>query len=263
MVVKKNLSFIFKNFKLNLAKELQYKSSFITQVVMMILNDLFFILQWTIIFSLTSTMGGYGLREVMLLWALSAGSYGIAHTFFEGAFYLGDMVYNGALDVFMTQPKNILISASCSKSSMSAIGDIIYTFIALAIAGAPLWWYIAIIPVCIVGGIIYTSIIICFQTLSFYIKRGSAIADMISSAVTYFSNYPPIIFDIFSKIILYTIVPCGFMIFAPAEYIFLGFNIWWILGIIGFAIIITILAFKLFNHGLKRYSSGSIVNNRV
>ena len=53
---------------------------------MMILNDLFFILQWLIIFEVTEKIGNYGFSEVMLLWAISAGSYGIAHTFFEGAF---------------------------------------------------------------------------------------------------------------------------------------------------------------------------------
>ena len=46
MGVKSNLKLIFSYFKLNLKKEWKYKSSFFMQIAMMILNDLFFIIQW-------------------------------------------------------------------------------------------------------------------------------------------------------------------------------------------------------------------------
>ncbi|MBE5736681.1 MAG: hypothetical protein E7356_04970 [Clostridiales bacterium] len=262
-MVAKNLGLIFKYFNLNIRKAYQYKTSFFMSIIMMICNNAFFIIQWLIIFSVTDRIGNYGFEEVMLLWALSAGTYGVAHVFFEGAFNIGSLVYEGKLDVYLTQPKSVLINLICSESSISAIGDLLYTFIALAIAGAPWWWYLAIIPVSIVGGIIYVAVVTCFQTLSFYVKRGSSIADMINSAVTMFGNYPPIIFNSVVKVILFTIVPCGFMIFVPAENLFLGFNIWWILGMIGFAVITTILAFILFKRGLRKYNSGSLMGGRL
>lgn len=262
-MVGKNLAYIFKYLKLNLKKEAQYKTSFAMQIIMMIMNNAFFILQWIVIFSVTKSIGGYGFKEIMLLWALSAGSYGVAHLFFRGAFDIGETIYDGKLDVFLTQPKNVLINICCSKCSVSAIGDIIYTFIALAIAGAAWWWYLAIIPVSIIGGIMYAAIVVCFQTLAFYIKKGSAVADMVSSAITLFANYPPVIFNVVAKVFLYTIIPVGFMIFVPAQYIFLGFNIWWILGMIGVTIFLTILAFLLFKLGLKRYNSGNLMGGRL
>lgn len=262
-MVAKNLVLIFKYLKLNLRKEAQYKTSFVMQILMMILNDAFFILEWVIIFSVTESIGGYGFREVLLLWALSAGSYGVAHLFFQGAFNIGEFVYEGKLDVYLSQPKNVLINVSCSSTSVSAIGDIAYTFIALAIAGAPWWWFLAVIPTIIIGGIIYASVIVCFQSLCFYMKRGTAISDMINNSITLFSNYPPVIFNMVAKLFLYTIIPCGFIVFVPASYIFLGFNIWWILGMIGFAVLVTTLAFVLFKIGLKRYSSGSLMGGRL
>lgn len=262
-MVAKNLALIFKYFKLNMQKEYQYKTAFFTKIIMMILNDVFFILQWIIIFQVTDKIGNYGFKEVMLLWALSAGSYGVAHAFFEGAFNIGNLVYEGKLDVYLTQPKNVLINLICSETSVSALGDIAYSFIALAIAGASWWWYLAIIPVSIVGGIIYTAVIICFQTLSFHIKRGSSIADMINSSTTMFSNYPPVIFNTIIKLVLFTIIPCGFIVFVPAEFIFLSFNIWWVLAIIGFAIFVVVLAFILFKVGLKKYNSGNLMGGRL
>lgn len=262
-MVAKNLAFLFKCLKLNLQKEYQYKASFYSQILMMILNDAFFILQWIIIFQVTETIGGYGFKEVMLLWGLSAATYGVGRLFFEGAFNIGDIIHEGKLDVFLTQPKNVLINVVCSKTHVSAIGDIIYGFIAFAIAGAAWWWYLVLIPVGIIGGIIFASVVVCFQTLSFYLKRGSSLAETITNASTMFSNYPPVIFNIIVKVFLYAILPCGFMVFVPAEYIFLSFNIWWVLALIGFAILVTCLAFLLFNLGLKKYNSGNLMGGRL
>jgi ABC-2 type transport system permease protein len=262
-MVAKNLKLIFKYIKLNLQKEYQYKTSFFTKIIMMILNNAFFILQWIIIFGVTESIGGYGFKEVMLLWALSAMGYGIAHALFSGAFNIANLIYEGRLDVFLTQPKNVLVNLICSETSVSALGDIAYSFIALALAGASWWWYLAIIPIGIVGALIYVGITICFQTLSFYVKRGSAIADTIGSAMLMFSNYPPVIFNTIAKILLFTIIPCGFMIFLPAESIFLGFSIWGIVAMLGFALLMVILAFILFKKGLKKYNSGSLMGGRL
>jgi ABC-2 type transport system permease protein len=78
-----------------------------------------------------------------------------------------------------------------------------------------------------------------------------------------FSNYPPVIFNTIAKILLFTIIPCGFMIFLPAESIFLGFSIWGIVAMLGFALLVTILAFILFKKGLKKYNSGSLMGGRL
>ena len=139
----------------------------------------------------------------------------------------------------------------------------LYAFVALAIAGAEWWWYLAIFPVSIVGGIIFSAVIVCFQCLSFYIKKGTAVADMIANNIILFSNYPIVIFNTLVKVLMFTIIPCGFIVFVPAEYIFLSFNIWWILGMLAFAVFVTTLAFLLFKLGLKRYNSGSLMGGRL
>lgn len=263
MAVKNNLKLIFSYLKLNLKKEAQYKTSFILKIVMMVLNNAFFILQWLIIFSIVENIGGYGLNELLLLWALSAGSYGVAHLFFNNAFSIGYLIYEGKLDVYLTQPKNLLINICCSSCSVSAIGDIIYAFVVLIITGAPWWWYLAIIPILIIGALIYVGMVIIFQSLCFYIKNGSALANMIESAITMFGTYPPAIFSGVAKFLLYTIIPVGFMIFIPAQYLFLGFNIWYMLMFLGFAILVVALAFVCFKCGLKRYTSGSLFAGRL
>ena len=263
LMVVKNLKLIFSYFKLNIQKELQYKTSFILKVFMMVLNDAFFLLQWVIIFSIVDNIAGYEFNDVLLLWGLSAGSYGLAHALFGNAFNLNDMIYEGKLDIYLTQPKNILINVCASSGSISALGDLLYCFIVLFIIGAPWWWFLVVIPVIVIGSIIYVCCIITLQSLSFYIKRGGAIADMVSSAVTLFGTYPGPIFKGIAKVVLYTIIPVGFMIFTPVENLFMSFNIYWILAMVGIAAFWALLAIVSFNKGLKRYNSGNLMGGRL
>jgi len=67
MGVRKNLALIFKYLKLNVQKEFQYKTSFFMQIFMMIANNAFFIIQWLVIFSISTNIAGYGFKEVLLL----------------------------------------------------------------------------------------------------------------------------------------------------------------------------------------------------
>ena len=263
MAVKNNLKLIFSYFKLNLKKEWQYKTSFFTQIIMMVLNDFFFIIQWLIVFKLVDNIGGYGFKETMLLWAMAAGGYGVSHAFFSGAWKIKDMIYDGKLDVFLTQPKNVLLNVCCSSSSISAIGDMIYAYVALAIAGAQWWWYIMIIPASICAGLIYVSVYVCYVSISFYIKRGDALAYSVDSIIIKTGNYPPHIFSSAVKWVLVTVIPSLFFTFMPAQYLFLTPNIWGMLAIVGVTALWVALAFLLFNKGLKRYNSGSLMGGRI
>ena len=260
---KNNLKLIFSYFKLNLKKEWKYKSSFFMQIIMMILNDLFFIIQWYVIFQLVDDIGGYGFNETMLLWAIAAGGYGFSHTFFAGAWNLKDIVYEGKLDVFLTQPKSVIINVCCSSTDVSGIGDMIYAFVVLAIIGAPWYWYLIMVPAMICSGLIFLYVYLAYVSLCFYVKRGDAVAQSVQSTLNKAGNYPPAIYNTVVKGILYTFIPAFFYTFIPAQYFFLTPNVWWILGMIAVTIFWVVLAFVLFKLGLKRYNSGNLMGGRL
>lgn len=263
MVVKNNLKLILSYFKLNLKKEWKYKSSFFMQIIMMILNDLFFIIQWYIIFELVETIGGYGFNETMLLWAVAAGGYGFSHTFFAGAWNIKDIVYEGKLDVYLTQPKSVLINVCCSSTEIAGIGDMIYAFVVLAIIGAPWQWYLLMVPATILSGLIYLSVYVTYASLCFYIKRGDAVAKSVEGTINKAGNYPPAIYNVIVKGLFFTLIPTFFYTFIPAQYIFLTPSIWWILGMVAVTIVWVVLAFVSFKQGLKKYNSGNLMGGRL
>ena len=263
MVVKNNLKLIFSYFKLNFKKEYKYKASFYMQMLMMVLNDLFFIIQWYIIFNIVDNIGGYGFKETMLLFAIAAGAFGFAHTFFYGAWSIKDAVYEGKLDVFLTQPKNVLINTCCSTTDVSGLGDMIYSFIVLAIIGAPWHWYLLMIPAIIFAGLLYTAVYVVFVSLCFYIKRGDAVAKSVESTLNKAANYPPAIYNVGIKALFFTLIPTFFYTFVPVQYFFLTPNVWWIIGLIAFVSLWVALAFFCFNKGLKKYNSGNLMGGRL
>lgn len=81
--VKNNLKLVGLSFKYNLLKAMDNRAAFISQVLGMILNDGLMIIQWIVLFSIQSNIGGYGFKEILLLWGLAAGTFGIAHMFFH------------------------------------------------------------------------------------------------------------------------------------------------------------------------------------
>ena len=263
MEVRNNLKLVFSYYKLNLKKEWKYKPSFIMQIVMMILNDLFFIIQWYIVFQLVDNIGGYGFNETIMLWAMSAGGYGVSHAFFGGAWNIKDIVYDGKLDVYLTQPKSVLLNVSCSATEVAAIGDIFYSFVVLIIIGAPWYWYLIMVPAIILSGLIYFSVYVTFVSLCFYIKRGDAIAKSVEGVINKSGNYPPAIYKPVVKGLLYTLIPAFFYTFIPVQFLFYSFNIWWVLILVAVTALWVVIAFTSFNLGLKKYNSGNLMGGRI
>lgn len=263
MGVRSNIKLIFSYLKLNLKKEFNYKTSFFLQIVAMVLNDLFMIIQWTIIFKYIDSFAGYGFNETMLLISISAGGFGVSRVFFAGAWDIKDIVYNGKLDVFLTQPKNVLVNVCSSRTQVDAIGDLIYTYIVLIIIHAQWWWFLIMPIVLVFSGLIYTATYVTYASLCFWINKGDAVAKSVEGTINKAGNYPPTIYNSVVKILFFTLIPTFFYTFVPAQYFFLSFNPWWILGLVGVTALWVAIAFFVFNRGLKKYNSGNLMGGRL
>ena len=262
MEVKNNLKLIFVNFWLNLLKHAQYRVSFILNILFMMINNAFFLIQWAVVFSIVNTIGGYGFQEILLIWAIGTGGFGICNMFFGGAKKLSELIYTGKLDVYLTQPKNVLINAATSHIDISSIGDFLYGIVVLIILKANIMIWLFYFPIIILSGIILAAMLCIMSSVAFYIKRGDAVASSFFSAFVSFSIYPPTIFSTSIKVFLYTVIPVGFAVFIPMSML-LSFDWVLLLEFVGFTILITLLAFFVFSKGLRRYSSGNILSARM
>ena len=262
MEVRNQLKVIFLSFKYNIMKQMLNKITFFTNIIFMILNNATYIIQWIILFNLRDEIGGYTIKEVVLLWGLAAEIFGIAHIFFNKAFELSDLIINGKLDTFLVQPKNVYLNVICSDTSISAIGDFIYGFICLFIYGLTIKNLLLFILFSFTGAIILTSFSSIVGSLSFWIIKGDILADSLNNIMINFATYPGTIFKNFIKIILYTVIPVGISNYIPVS-IILEFSFCKFMYVIIFTVLIVILAFIIFNKGIKRYSSSNLMISRI
>ena len=170
--VKNQIKVSFLSIKYALLREMLNKTTFITNVIFMILNNASMIVQWIILYSLKENVGGYTFKQVLLLWGLAAGTFGVSRFFFSKAFSLSDTINSGKLDAYIVQPKNVLLSVITSEVEVSALGDILYAYIMLFIYGFTIPSFLLFTAFCIGGGIILTAVsVILSNSESFTFRR--------------------------------------------------------------------------------------------
>ncbi len=260
--VKNQFNVTVKTIKYGLMREMINKTSFIMNVSFMILNNASFIIQWIVIYSLKDNVGGYSFNQVLLLWAIAASTYGFSHFIFKKSYSLSDIITNGKLDSFLVQPKNVLISAITSDIEVSALGDILYGYIVLAISGLTLTRFLLFTLFSITGAIVITDIAVLLGSLSFWFGKSDMIADTGNSLMTNFATYPDGIFKGLARILLLTIIPLGLTTYFPV-WIITTFNLKLTLIVIISTIIITLFTFIIFYKGLRRYSSTNLMISKI
>lgn len=70
--VKNQIKVTFLSIKYAVLREMLNKVSFISNIIFMILNNSCMIVQWIVLFSLKSDIGGYSFKQILLLWGLAA-----------------------------------------------------------------------------------------------------------------------------------------------------------------------------------------------
>ncbi len=108
--------------KYNIMREMLNKVTFVSNILFMILNNATFLVQWAVLFRIKGSIGGYTMKEVMLLWAVCASSYGLSNVLFARVFALPELIINGKLDAYLVQPKNVLLGVMTSATTRRQSG---------------------------------------------------------------------------------------------------------------------------------------------
>ena len=260
--VKNQFKISFLSVKYALMREMLNKTTFITNITFMILNNSVMIIQWIILYALKDNVGGYTFKQVLLLWGIAAGTYGVAHFFFKKAFHLSDTINNGKLDSFLVQPKNVLLSSITSDVETSAIGDLIYAYIMLFVYGFTFSRFILFSLFIICGGLVLTSVSVILSSLSFWFNKSDVITDTGNSLMVNFATYPDGIFKGIVRVIMYTIIPVGVVNYIPVQ-ILTEFNLGLTFIVLFVTILFISLAFIIFYSGLKKYSSTNLMIAKI
>ena len=259
--------FLIELWKTNLSSAMEYRANFISQVFGMIINDGIYFVFWLIFFDRFQVVRGWGMSDMVLLFAIITTGYGLAFVLFGNAMNLAELIAQGRLDYYLTLPRDVLLHVLASRSILSAWGDLMFGVMAFLISlrGSERFslphiglWLLA--SVC--SGAVLVSSFAIFGCLSFWLGNASALAVQAQNAILTLALYPRDIFEGAVRFIMLTIIPAAFVGAIPLDIVR---RLDWtaLLGLIVFAIGITCLMRLVFYIGLRRYESGSAINVNV
>jgi ABC-2 type transport system permease protein len=204
--------------RLNLGAQLEYRGAFFSQVFAMFVNDIAWVLFWTFFFSRFPVLHGWNLNDVLLLWAVTASGFGIAYSLMGNAHQLAPLIVNGELDIWMSHPRAVLPHLLLGRSIPSAWGDAMFGYaVFIAIIGPSLGELAMFAVLTVIVAVTFVGLGVLAGSLSFYIGNASSLADEWKFAVISFSTYPPSLFDGVVKLLLFTVIPAGFVSYIPVE----------------------------------------------
>jgi ABC-2 type transport system permease protein len=258
----KLFSFIGICWKLNLAGALEFRLSFFLTAGMMVLNNLVWIFFWGVYFQRFSIVNGWHLQDIMMMWAVSAGGFGIMATFFGNANRLANMIATGQLDVYLSQPKPVLLHVLISRMSVSAMGDILFAFLIFGWFGnKSLEGILKFALALLIATLIFLFFIVLVNCLAFFIGNAEGLSFQLFNSILAFSTYPTDIFKGAGRLILFTVVPAGFISYLPIG-LLRSVQLPFLLTALGVALGLSVGATGFFYWGLKRYTSGNMMSIR-
>jgi ABC-2 type transport system permease protein len=259
----KHLKFLLAIWQANLQSVMEYRISFLTQVVGMMLNNFIYFAVWLIFFDRFKDVRGWGASDMYITFGVLASSFGLVSLLFGNTFMLGDIVNNGRLDYYLSLPRPVLLHAVASRMISSGMGDFTYGFISYALSGQFTWdGLLRFVLAILLAAVVFASFLILVNSLAFWVGVVSSFTSLMVNAMLTFGIYPITLFDNYAKLILFTVIPAALMGAIPAELI-RSFTWQTLAELLVGATILLGLAVTVFRLGLKRYESGSAIQVEV
>ncbi len=251
--------FLLAYVQLNLAAAMEYRASFIAQSLGMMLNDAVFFIFWVIYFARFPDTSGWGIRDVALVWAVAATGIGLAVALLGNSTRLSTLILQGDLDYYLTLPKAPLPHVLVSRMGLSGWGDIGFGVVAFIAFGLHDVWSVLLYLVLLVCSmLVFASFMVVVGSLAFFIGSAESASSQALNAVTAFSMYPGAIFNGWTKVLMFTVLPAAFISHVPVQ-LLRSFDPLVFAGLLGATACAVALATLVFHVGLRRYESGNLV----
>lgn len=255
-----NISLYFSFLKIALKEILIYRVDCIVGIISQLVVQAVSLVFIFIVFQNTENIAGWNFQQILLLYGVTRISIGISGYCFDGLYDIGPKyIKNGDFDKILLRPVHPLISIIGASREFVSIADL---FIGL---GITIWMLIELsIPITlvlilkilffsIIGALIIGAINTIFSISSFWTYRSNEVIWSFYRMYT-FTEYPITIYNSFIRVLITIILPFAFVAYYPTM-AYLGLNTYMIYITPITAIVLWIVAVKLWNLGLKKYRS--------
>jgi ABC-2 type transport system permease protein len=252
-----SLRYLAALFATSVKSTMALRAAFWTQVVLMALNDLLFFCIWWIFFARYPEVRGWTLHDMYAGYGFVALAFGLFVVFADGTRDLAARIVRGGLDPLLTQPRRLLPRIALSRSSASGWGDVGFGMLLLALSGhATLARLPAVALLVVASALVLAATAVIVNSLAFWFGEMDGLPRQLVEFVLVFSLYPSPLFTGALRVVLFTLLPAGFVGFLPAEWL-RSPSAGALLAAVGGALAYAALATWVFHRGLRRYESGN------
>lgn len=253
----KTLRFFLALLRTSIRASVSLRGAFLLESACMIVNNLTFLFLWWVFFRQFGEIGGWTMRDLVVMNTVGIGAYGLMQLVFGGTKQIAKIILEGGLDPFMTQPKNLLIHLTGSKSLSKGWGQLMTVAILIVLGKlyAPSTFLLMLIGM-ISGSLVFTSIGIISQSMVFWLGSVERVSKHYFDSLFLFALYPTNIYSGVLQIVMFTLLPAGVIGYLPVELI-RDFSFVKLFLLLGASCTFFALAFFVFYQGLKRYESGN------
>lgn len=257
------LRFVVHLVRLNLASNMEYRVSFLSQVIGMMINNGIYFVFWLIFFDRFEEIRGYQMDEIFMLFAVITFSFGLAYTFAGNAGRVADLIAQGRLDYYLALPRPVLPHLVFSRMGQSTLGDLTFGVIAFLFVGRfDLGFVVLFLVVSLLAAVIFVAFSVSIGSLAFFLGNATLLSRQLMNVLLTFSLYPFGLFQGAVRLVLLTIVPAAFVGAIPVQ-IVQNFDLGALALLAGVAMLAVGLMLALFRFGLSRYESGNALNVNI
>lgn len=248
---------------LNIQRDMEFRSSFLVSIGILICNEALWVLFWYLFFTRFPKVNNWSKEDVVVLWSVTTTAFGLVFTICGNVDRLGGLITDGHLDHYLLIPKPPLLHVLISRTGLMSLGDTLFGVTAFLALGIPTLqrFLLYLLGVLLTAGIVLGFMLV-IGALSFYVGSTQQLADELLASLIHFSTYPGTIFKGLVKLVLYSLIPAGFINMIPV-YVIRDFKWHFVAGAAGMAVGMILLGRWLFYRGLRYYASGSTLVARV
>lgn len=202
-----------------------YRTSFVIDVFGNILGLGADILGVVIMFRVTPALGGFTLREVLLMIGLSVTAFTLADLAVGNVEKLRVYVRTGLLDAVMVRPLGVLRQLLVLDFGTRRIGRMLYAlvFLIVMLANAGIAWTpgrVALVVIApLAGAVLFAAIFVASASVAFWWIDSGELANSVTYGGRDFTSYPLNVYSgAFQKIFGYGL-GFGFVAYYPALYL--------------------------------------------
>jgi viologen exporter family transport system permease protein len=202
---------------------LAYPASFWTLTVSSALITLLDFVGLALMFHSIDLLGGFGLREVALLYGASGIGIGIGDLVIGSVEQIGLHVRTGTLDAMLTRPVPLLVQVCADRFALRRLGRIAQALAVFAYGVGAVDWSptkVAVAVLMVVAACaIFFSFFVAFSCIQFWTLDATEFANAFTYGGNTMTQYPMTVFPREVLVALTFVVPVAFVNWYPCLYL--------------------------------------------